>query len=399
MPSTKKVSEKNRRHFKYRSNKCLNCEQPLDLSDVYCPYCSQLNSTKQLSLKDFFSEFFNSIVSYDSRLRYTVSNLLFRPGRVTKNYSNGQRLKYANPFRFFLSVSIIYFLIASLINSLWPEDNLRYDMNENKDSISFSWNDYNENKTKDVSAGAENDSIVATNLKMAEEKMANTPGVKKLDSTIFAAIAQQKKEDSITKEEPVTYYSEKQLDTMSWGDNVEERLTLYAEFYDKSTINNPIVALDSLRHTNTAYHRWLYSRSVAAKKVSDDPKAYAYYMLQKTPFFIFFFTPFYALFFWLIYSKKKFSYMEHMVFIFHLFSFLFIGLFITTLPDLLFKKQIFKSILFGLVGPFYFYKALRNFYEDGRFVTIVKFVFLNIVFWVGASIAAAIFFIITAAVY
>ena len=75
------------------------------------------------------------------------------------------------------------------------------------------------------------------------------------------------------------------------------------------------------------------------------------------------------------------------------------GLLITLLPDLLLGNDVFQAILFGLIGPFYFYKALRNFYKDNRLITIVKFVFLNIVFWIGASITAAIFFIITAATY
>ncbi|WP_432411660.1 DUF3667 domain-containing protein [Rasiella sp. SM2506] len=397
LPSTKKISEKNRQHYKYRSNECLNCGQPLDLTDVYCPYCSQLNSTKQVSLKDFFSEFFNSIVSYDSRLRYTVSDLLFRPGRVTKNYSKGQRLKYANPFRFFLSVSIIYFLMNGLISTFFPDDNSTYEVTEKGTPFQFSWNTYTDDLDDDTSA--KDDSIASVEIEMAKEKIRNTTGLKGLNNTIFSEIDKQRKADSISKKEPISYVSEKQLDTMAWVANVEERLSLYTEFYKKSDIEDPSIALDSLRHNKTRYHRWLYSRSVAAQKINKDPKAYAFYMLQKTPFFIFFFTPFYALFFWFIYSKKKFSYMEHMVFIFHLFSFIFIGLFIATLPDLLLGKEIFKSILFAIVGPFYLYKALRNFYGQSRFVTILKFVFLNIVFWIGASVAAALFFIITAAVY
>ena len=126
---TEKVSKKNevsknsRKHFKYRSNQCLNCGQPLDLSDRYCPYCSQLNSTKQLSFSDFFADFFSCLVSYDSRLWFTLKDLLFKPGTITKNYVEGHRLRYANPFRFFLSVSIIYFLITGFLDFIIPNDN------------------------------------------------------------------------------------------------------------------------------------------------------------------------------------------------------------------------------------------------------------------------------------
>ena len=293
-------------------------------------------------------------------------------------------------------MSIIYFLLNSLISTFW-EDDTNYTVSTNKNPVEFSWNDYDDDVTNETST--KEDSIALANVEKSMDKIAKTPFLNEIDGIVTAEIDKQQRVDSLEKKAPTTYLSEKELDTMSWGNNIAERLSLYRTFYDKSDINEPNVALDSLRHENTRYHRWLYSRSVATQKIEKDPKTYALYMLQKTPFFIFFFTPFYALFFWLIYSRKKFSYMEHMVFIFHLFSFLFIGLFIAAIPDALLGNAVFKSILFALVGPFYFYKALRNFYEQSRFVTLVKFVFLNIVFWMGASVAASIFFIITAAVY
>ena len=76
MKRKKREISSGRKSLQYRGTQCLNCEQPLDISDVYCPYCSQLNSNKQLSAKDFFGEFINSIVVYDSRLRNTLKDLL-----------------------------------------------------------------------------------------------------------------------------------------------------------------------------------------------------------------------------------------------------------------------------------------------------------------------------------
>lgn len=122
MKDKKDIASNGRKSTQYRGTKCLNCGQPLDKSDVYCPYCSQLNSNKHLTLKDFFAEFLSSILVYDSRLRNTIKDLLFRPGVMTRKYVNGQRLKYANPFRFFLSVSIIYFLLEGLIGFINPSD-------------------------------------------------------------------------------------------------------------------------------------------------------------------------------------------------------------------------------------------------------------------------------------
>ena len=113
---SKPVDQKPKVPINYRGTTCLNCEHPLELSDRYCPYCGQINSVQKLSLGTYFNEFVGSVLNYDSRFRYTIKDLLFKPGTITHDYVNGKRLKYANPFRFFLSISIIFFLLSSLIN-------------------------------------------------------------------------------------------------------------------------------------------------------------------------------------------------------------------------------------------------------------------------------------------
>jgi len=109
--------------MKYRGVDCLNCGHPLDLTDRFCAYCGQLNTTKRLVLKDFFGEFFQSIFTYDSRFRYTLKDLLLKPGTITKNYVEGKRFTYANPFRFFLSLSIFYFILIAIISFFMNDGN------------------------------------------------------------------------------------------------------------------------------------------------------------------------------------------------------------------------------------------------------------------------------------
>lgn len=91
--------------------------------------------------------------------------------------------------------------------------------------------------------------------------------------------------------------------------------------------------------------------------------------------------------------------MEHLVFIFHILSFVFLAILICLIPDLIFGTDAFMGITLSFIGPFYFYKALRNFYKQSRLITIIKFVLLNIVFFISATIAATIFFTLTAATY
>lgn len=342
MKRKKETTSSGRKSLQYRGTKCLNCEHPLDKSDVFCPNCSQLNSDKQPSAKDFFAEFLSSVLVYDSRFRSTINDLLLHPGRMTRNYIAGQRMKYANPFRFYLSVSIIYFLVSGTLTWL----------------------------------GNENDDNPFNILKFENET----------------------KTDSLTKNEAY-YLAEKDLDTMKWLNNKARRLEVYSSFYNSTHIQNPKKALDSLNHENTPINRWIYQKSISIEKVKNDPRSFASYLLSKTPFFFFFFTPFYALFFLLIYPRKQFSYLAHVIFIFHTFSFLFLLSLIFIIPSHLFHIENLTGKLFFIILLFYFYKAMRNFYGQNRFKTILKFVFLSIVFFISAIFTGFLFYSVTAAVY
>ena len=384
---------KGRKAAIYRGAECLNCKHPLDLSDVYCSYCGQLNTTKSLKLTDFFGEFIGSVITYDSKFRHTVKDLLFRPGVITRNYVHGQRLKYANPFRFFLSVSIIYFIIQGLIASFTGESNF------------FNTNDTNNGADLPVGPTGDNGTIFAVNDSIKLDSITRVNAAR-LDSILDENLPNQSQIDgiirkAITKDtvQSYDYISEEHLDTLNWSIRTVERFVLYYNFYRTTEIEDPITALDSLKHNNTRFNRWAYQKNEAFEQIRENPTDFFTYLLEKTPFFVFFFTPFFALFFWLIYSKKKYTYMEHMIFIFHIFSFIFLAMLILLLPDTLFGDGAFMGILFVLIGPFYFYKAMRNFYEQSRIITILKLLFLNFVFFISANIAALIFFAITAAMY
>lgn len=406
MESNKPVKGNSRKAEKYRGPKCLNCGHPLELSDRYCSYCSQLNTSKQLALKDFFGEFISSVLTYDSRLRYTIKDLLFKPGTISKNYVKGQRLKYANPFRFFLSVSIIYFLLNSVIATFSDAGSPIFQINNESFNDNTTLNSDNEkviydvNKTlrkNDIAPIVLDSLLVNTAFDSLESKLEKRFEKKTNDSVKNASESFTKLEKFVEVKDE--YISEEDLDTLGEAKQLLRRFTLYRNFYKLNKIKNPEIALDSLNHENTGLNRWLYDKNNSIERIEENPFGFLNYLMGKIPFFLFFFAPLFALFFWLIYSKKKYTYMEHLVLIFHLFSFLFLGLLICLIPDTFIGTEFFSAILILFIGPFYFYKSLRNFYKQSRFTTIFKFVLLNIVFWISSSVGAFIFFAITAAAY
>ncbi|EAQ39010.1 hypothetical protein MED134_00285 [Dokdonia sp. MED134] len=389
------VKSNSRKAMKYRGVECLNCGHPLDLTDRYCAYCGQINTTKRLTIKDFFNEFVLSVFTYDSRFRYTVKDLLFKPGTITRYYVEGKRLKYANPFRFFLSASISYFILLAIIGFINGNNDLDFtdegvvqlNVDQAKDDI-----DSIKEITKDIDLN-ELQNLNNEEAQLLEEKINNTveKSVKKLKER---KQAQEAKKDSIVKV-PYDTRAESSINGI-YLENIFTKGEIFYDFYEYTDISDPREALDSLKYSKTRTNVFLYSKNEDIKRVKDNPARFLRFLASKIPFFLFFFAPIFALFLWLIYSKKKFNYMEHLVFIFHIFSWVFLVLLIALIPDLLIGDEIVASLLLILVGPFYFYKALRNFYKQKRRWTILKFVFLNIVFYLGATLFAVIFFAITA---
>jgi hypothetical protein len=196
------------------------------------------------------------------------------------------------------------------------------------------------------------------------------------------------------------YKARKEL--LKTRNNVEgffEKIILFRDFYKETDIKSASKALDSLKITQTKTNVWLYNKNKSLERIEKDPLTFVQFLISKTPFFLFFFAPLFALFFLLLYVRGPSTYMEHLVFIFHIFSFIFLVLLITAIPDIVLDSDLFAGILFAVVGPFYFYKALRNFYKQSRLKTIIKFVFLNIIFLISATTAAILFFAATAATY
>ena len=96
---------------------CLNCGKPLASDDIFCSYCGQKNVEK-LNFGSFIGQLISGIFSYDSRFWSSFIPLLFKPGVVSRNYIDGKRKRYVNPFQLYLQVSIIFFLLLGLANSM-----------------------------------------------------------------------------------------------------------------------------------------------------------------------------------------------------------------------------------------------------------------------------------------
>lgn len=354
---------KGRYRLRFRGTECLNCGHPLDMSDKYCPSCSQANSTKKLSLKDFFDEFFSNIISYDSKLLRTLSALLLRPGRITKDYVKGRRVSYTNPFRFLLSLAIIYFLMLNYTGNF-----TEWDRFGDGDTGPFSIAD-DIPLTIDLNGGELNED---------EKKEA----LQQLDSLGIPQILGNatKDRDSVVMLDPKGHF--KKLGERTFLDRLIGKQTFFQTMIKKKGIRNFGHLQDTLAIAETYENKITFNTAKSVIRAEQRPGSFFNDLIAKLPFLVFFFLPVFALFIWLIYTRKKYNYTDHLIFSFHNQSLLFILLIINFIIDYIFS--ISTSGIFLLIFSFYLYKSMRKFYGEGRFKTIVKYTFLNTIFFILA---------------
>lgn len=251
---------------KYRGTKCLNCNTPLDISERYCHFCGQLNSTKKVAVSDFIEEFFANFYAYDSRIKNTFSFLFTKPAFVAKQIILGRRQTFANPFRLFLSIVIIYFLFASITSK---SDDRLFSQKENptiKDTITQKVYSLDEIKNTNYINGK----------------------IHKIEN--FYTL--------ISKDKFITY--EEAIEKLKYKNNSENKYLFKRAYLYKDLENNG----------------W---KSELGKSFR-----------EKRPFIIFLLLPFLSIAFYVSFKNKIYSYTDSLIFIYTLATVLYIKFFIDT---------------------------------------------------------------------
>ncbi|WP_282113863.1 DUF3667 domain-containing protein [Maribacter stanieri] len=351
--------------LRYRGVNCLNCGHPLELSDKYCPNCSQANSTKKLTLVDFFEEFLANYLSYDSKLWRTLAALLLRPGKITNEYISGKRLSYTNPFRFLLSLAIIYFLIISF-NSKFESFN-KFGSGNNSPIFNL---DTELNKLEFDSE--QEKQIALAQLDSLKIKSFITNGISQRDSTLLS--------------NPELYFQK--IDSGGIAERFAEKIQFFSTVIKHDTISYFEQGVTKFNLPKAKENEMAFNLANSLSDIERRPGSFLNSLISKLPITTFFFLPFFSFFIWMVYIRKKYTYTDHLIFSFHNQSLLFILLIVSNLINALFN--IGSEGLFILIFAIYLYKAMRNFYQQGRVKTVIKYFLLNTIFFILGGIAITI---------
>jgi len=94
--------------------KCKNCDNLFE--GKYCNNCGQKQYTdKDKSVGLLFQEVFHFLTHFEGTFLTTLKTILFRPGKLSQDYSEGIRKKYFKPVSMFLFSVILYLFLPVFV--------------------------------------------------------------------------------------------------------------------------------------------------------------------------------------------------------------------------------------------------------------------------------------------
>jgi len=330
---------------------CANCGAPL--AGEYCGSCGQRHEPHVHTVSHFAAEAFESVTHADSRLWRTLAYLLARPGLLTREFFNGRRAGYLPPFRLYIVISVVFFLVGMpekiSVKPESPGDSLAsatlIQQAEQFESP--------ESPLPEAMRKRSADYLRAEAAKAAAREAAGIAPKARTDKAA-APDADEPSEDGATHHNV----------NVSFGG-----LNEFCESF-KNQPNSANLFRNNLRERCRRLARG-DGNSLGSAIVHNVPRA------------MFIFLPLLALVMKLLYWRPKRYYVEHLLFLIHNHAFIFLA--VTVL--ILIARVPYTEPIMGWLGMaaggymvWYIFRAMRNVYGQGRGLTLAKYLTLGVTY-------------------
>ena len=327
---------------------CLNCG--VELRGQYCGACGQRARGRLISLWELLQDAFGDLFEIDSRLWRTLIPMLIRPGRLTLDYLEGRRARYMPPFRMYLVLSVVFFVVAFFD----PQDDL---------SLLFE---------------PEPEPTPEETAKKREEAEADVNEV--LDE--LAA-------EGIITADQVEAAKEDDIDVTIYGDDEGGfNFQIDPETGDCETTGQEELP-DWLQKRLTKERLEATCERIGA----DEGKTLGNLVLDNIPIALIVLLPFMALVLKALYPLSRRYFVEHLLFFVHFHSFFFLILTLQILfarfAGLVHLPEAIATLILVAASfyiPVYLYKAMRLVYSQGHILTFIKYVALSVAYMLGATL-------------
>jgi hypothetical protein len=317
---------------------CANCGAAL--AGEFCAACGQRDEPHVHTLGHFAAEAFESVTHADSRLWRTLGYLLAKPGHLSREFFSGRRARYLPPFRLYLVISLLFFLVAGMsgmkIETEGPvSDDSVAGLNSAADSL--------------------------------EKQFPNTPGIAETAAELRKEAAEQQAElDGKAPARAPTGVQARRTDHVQVG------------FCEGVAQPGPDA---------TWGKRALHGYCQKVSRMSG--KALLESIVHNIPRAMFVFLPLLAAFMKLLYWRPKRYYVEHLLFLVHNHCFVFLAM---TLMVLMTRIPVIGGQL-GLLETavsfymvWYIFRAMRVYYGQSRWMTFGKYLMVGLAYIMTSAV-------------
>ena len=364
---------------------CLNCGTRL--RGQYCGSCGQRARNRLISLWQLTQEAFGDLFELDSRLWRTLGPLLGRPGQLTRDYLEGRRARYMPPFRTYLVLSVIFFVVAFF---------------NPRDDLGLLYEPEPEPTPEEVAAAEAEAALRAERRGEGLDEARKT--MEQLnDQGLITDEALQKFIDEIEDDS-----AEADEDAES-AEGADYSYTDYAgENDDSSPGFNVTIDEDGEQDANCTIDTgdlekmpgWVQRRltperleHICEEIEGDDGNTFVNLLLDNLPIALIVLLPVMALVLKILYPLSRRYFVEHLLFFVHFHAFFFliltlqillarIGSSLTFLPEAIWILIIIAASFYI---PIYLYKAMRRVYGQGHLITIFKYFLLLNAYLIGMT--------------
>ena len=334
---------------------CLNCGA--ELRGQYCGDCGQRATSRLISLWELLRDGFGDLLDLDSRLWRTLIPLLVRPGKLTLDYLQGRRARYMPPFRMYLVLSVVFFIVAFFD----PQDDLSLLFEPEPEPTPEEHQEQQEQRDAALGEAQEAiDELAAEGVLSAEQAERARDGIEDSDGG-----------------PKITFYGDDEA-----GLNFQ---------YDEDTGDCAVTGIERLPE-------WVQRRltkerleGMCERIGADEGKTFGDLLLDNIPIALIVLLPLMALVLMGLYPLSRRYFVEHLLFFVHFHAFFFL---ILTLqirvgrvgPMLFIPEPIVILVLVAasLYIPVYLYKAMRRVYGQGHLLTLTKYIVLTVTYFFGA---------------
>lgn len=324
---------------------CLNCGT--ELLGPFCYYCGQPDKNLIRFFPALLRELLEDTFDFDSRFLRTIKPLLFRPGKLTRDYLDGKRFRYVPPMRLYIFSSLAFFFLAAMITN-------------------FS-----------INIGDDDDDLVVAPVQLdAEQRLALDEAVDELDPQVAnearKAISELQRGQAGETAEPAVEEEEQ-----------DDTITINGEPWDRET--NPFIIPLMPDRVNDWVNDEIGDSPQKGRQIEENPNLIMDKIFDVLPATMFVLLPLVALLlkFWYLFAKKY--YVEHLIYALHNHAFVFVILLITIGANsyagwLEPNEDGVVSSIVGYMGvavliwiPVYMLLSLKKVYQQGWGLTLVKF--------------------------